>query len=88
MVKSNLQLNPLVTPHHEDYPSPVPAMSLPSSTAAHHTLLPPVPLCEQEKFIKGEYIDFSTLNTKAIFSTPEHTVYVTKLFYPRAYFPL
>jgi len=51
---------------HGTYQSP----TLPPESTSHRTPIPPVPSCTLDKIQKGEYIDFSTLTTKAMFGTP------------------
>jgi len=47
--------------------------ALPTDVATHKPSLPPVTPCILDKIHKGEYIDFGTLTTRAMFGTPEPT---------------
>ena len=51
--------------------------ALQTNVAIHRPSLPPVILCILDKICKCEYIEFSTLNTKAMFGTPEPTTQIS-----------
>lgn len=56
---------PVITIHGTNPPT------WPPESTLHRTPLPPVTPRTLDKIRKGEYIDFSTLTTKAMFGTPE-----------------